>query len=860
MSFSQNSYRPRVYYLFALGMIAVLAIASYVALRDVTASQETSARLINISGRQRMLSQRIALLGLSLATTSSPSEHDAVRTELNQRITEMNDAHQRLITGDLGDGLTNTLSPDVNALYFNAPLNADAQIKDYLSHATTLLQPTNETLTTDNVDLTQLLTEAPLVLTTLDQIVSQYEIDKKNEVDNIENAELVILIVTLLVLVLDTLLIFRPMETRIHAREKQLNLEIDERKKIEGALRYSETAYRLVISNMPNLSVILYNRDLLITLADGPFLEEAGYIKSEIEGKTIKDILPSASYEALSSAYTATLNGESKTVERDRGDLVYFSQFVPVKDEVGNIVGGMIASLDITRRKRAEDALRASEERFRELADHAPIGIFQIDTDDQYTFVNPRWSHLTGLSIEEGLSRRLTSVIHPDDREDVLKRWTVRKEIDREIVKETRLQKPDGESVWIIVSIMPVHDSAGKIISYIGTITDINQRKQAEQELQESRDFSQNITDATPDLIYIYDMVEQRITYTNHDMHQFFGYTLEAFEAADGRFISNLIHPTDYMRIYLPHLKNLAKGEGHEEIQYRMRDGSGQWRWFYSHDRMLKYAADGSPLQMLGICHDITRSKMAEQQAMELELERESVKMMSEFINSTSLELRTPLSVISTNAYLLSRLDTPEKRQSKLDVINAEINHINRLINDFQIMAALDSNIGRHVESINLVDLITRISDEANTRVMHKQIHFSYQVDPKLPSINGDVTQINNAINHLVDNAIRFTPIGGQISIQSTLEKDVEGYSAVIKITDSGSGISATDIPYIFKPLYKANESRIHDSGGSGMGLPIVQKIIDLHLGSISVDSEPGKGTTFIVSFPIEDWITTSEN
>lgn len=853
MTAVKRDYHPKAYYLFALGIVALLALTSYVALRNITASQDTAARLINISGRQRMLSQRIALLAFTLANTASVDERAALRPELQRSITEMTDAHQALISGKLDGNLVNIPSDAVHAMYFAPPMNTDAQVLSYLSLANIVLAMPDSTLNTSTSELQTLLAQSPTLLQSLDAIVSQYEIDKKNEVSNLERVEFTILLVTLGVLVLVTFLIFRPMELRIKARETQLQHEIDERKKIEAALRYSETAYRLVVNNMPDTAIVSFDTNLRFTLAEGPFLSLAGYDRNLMLGKTLQEVVPAASYEMLRPLYESTLKGEIMTLERDRGDLAYHAQFVPIRTETGDIVGGMVISLDITRRKRAEDALRVSEQRFRELAAHAPIGIFQLDDQNEFRFVNPRWSQITGLAQEDAKIEKIGAIVHPDDREAIIKLWLDKNESHTELIREIRLLKPDGQIVWVYTSLASIVDANGNASGYIGTITDISQLKKIEETLQESRDFVTSITEATPDLIYVFDTLQQRLVYTNHNLASFLNYSAEAFDMNDPDLVAKMMHPDDYQTVFVPNLRQTSAGDADEEIQYRLRSGQGEWRWYYGHTRVLKRGENGAPTQLIGLCHDITERKLAEQKNLELELERGSVDMLSNFIKNTSHELRTPLTMITTSAYLMSRMDDGDKRKTRLEAINNEVSHLTRMIDDFQTMAALDSNSAIKRDIIDLNELVYKVAFDVNANVREKHITFNSRTETNLPPIEGDSKQLQTAVKQLLDNAIRYTPPEGIISIYTHLADVGDNHEAIIRICDSGIGISPKDLLHIFKPLYKANEARTRDGSGSGIGLPIVQKIIELHHGTITVESEVGKGSTFTMCFPVPE-------
>jgi PAS domain S-box-containing protein len=163
------------------------------------------------------------------------------------------------------------------------------------------------------------------------------------------------------------------------------------------------------------------------------------------------------------------------------GDLM--AGLPPGEDEVGRLGRALQEASEMLRNARA--ALQESETRFRTLATHAPVGIFHTDEHGRALFVNERWSEITGLSAEEAEGMGWTRVIHPEDRDWVLSDWVEAAKARMEFHEELRFQRPDGRTRWVVARAVGIRDEAGTIRAYLGTVTDITERKDLEREIEE---------------------------------------------------------------------------------------------------------------------------------------------------------------------------------------------------------------------------------------------------------------------------------------------------------------------------------------------------------------------------------------
>jgi two-component system phosphate regulon sensor histidine kinase PhoR len=224
-------------------------------------------------------------------------------------------------------------------------------------------------------------------------------------------------------------------------------------------------------------------------------------------------------------------------------------------------------------------------------------------------------------------------------------------------------------------------------------------------------------------------------------------------------------------------------------------------------------------------------------------------KMREEFVANISHELRTPLTSIQGFIETLKNgaIKDPEKTQHFLKIIEKQSNRLNNLVEDLLKLSKIESQeIVVNLQSTNLKDLFDKVITEFKEKIILKKIQINTNISPQFPLLKVDPEQIELALGNLLDNAIKYTPEKGEISI-SFLEREKDIY---LEIADNGIGISQEHLPRIFERFYRVNKDRSRDLGGTGLGLAIVKHIVKVHKGTIGVDSHPGKGSKFFIILP----------
>jgi signal transduction histidine kinase len=256
---------------------------------------------------------------------------------------------------------------------------------------------------------------------------------------------------------------------------------------------------------------------------------------------------------------------------------------------------------------------------------------------------------------------------------------------------------------------------------------------------------------------------------------------------------------------------------------------------------------DGTLEYVSTILRDISERRQAEQQRLKLALEQEQHTAFKEFLGTISHDLKTPMTVVHTSLELLERIDDPERRKEKIGNIRREMTLLQQYIEDLLLLTRLDRVPDQSFSALDLNPILIEIHSHVIATAEAKGVALTTQLGAQLPTILGDKRDIYRALTNLIENAVHYTHSGGSVTV-TTRSDDVD---VIIEVADTGIGIDPAEIAPIFERFYRSIHAQQMRSGGTGLGLAIVKRIVEVHAGTVEVESTPGVGSTFRVRLPL---------
>jgi diguanylate cyclase (GGDEF)-like protein/PAS domain S-box-containing protein len=405
--------------------------------------------------------------------------------------------------------------------------------------------------------------------------------------------------------------------------------DITLRKQAEEALRQSEERFRLLATNSTDFisrhtpeGVYLYASPACRTLL--------GYDPEDLIGHSVYDWLHPHDLEKVKTSHAKILNSaKTQTItyrirHRD-GQYIWFEASSHTLRDVhtGEVLEIHSTSRDVTDRKQAEEALQESQRFVQKIADSTPALLYLYDLPGKYIlYSNQKLLDSFGYTLEEFEAMisdaAYEQFLHPEDIAripDIFRQFELA--VNEEIIEnEYRIQDRNGNWHWLYSrNTIFTRSSHGKPQQVLGIAEDITERKKSEKALQDSRHFIQRIADSSPNILYIYDLVQEEAIYANRETTTILGYTPEEIKKMGSLVLSTLVHPDD-LTILHDHWNQLKAAQDGEIIEYecRLRNVNGEWHWMHSRETIFTRTQAGQPQQILGTATDITERKQTEEQ------------------------------------------------------------------------------------------------------------------------------------------------------------------------------------------------------------------------------------------------------
>jgi PAS domain S-box-containing protein len=647
-----------------------------------------------------------------------------------------------------------------------------------------------------------------------------------------------------------------------------LGIAIDntERKKAEEAHRISEERLQNIINAMDD-GIVLIGLDGKVIDCNQATLKQFNMKREEVLGKVVMDYMYSENRENFLKETqdmlrkTGKARVETQLLRKNSSPLsveVSLTRFYDKDKKPSGLLG---VARDITERKKAQDELREAEEKFRGLVESTSDMIWQVDEKAVYTYVSPKIKDILGYEPEEIVGRTPFDLIDEQDEHKIIDAFLeiANKKEAFHGLENCNIHK-NGSRVLLETSGVPILDETGQLLGYRGIDRDITERKKVEESLRQSEERFSKAFQATATAMAI-SRLDGTYVDINGSFESLTGFTQKEVVGKTAIELCLYAEPTERLKL-IQQLKNTGKVFGHE---ITLQSKNGQLKNVLLSFEIIKL--NDEP-HILSSAIDITErkkseqaliqrttqleqtqkkleeyanqmEKLAEQRAQQLQ-EKERLAAIGQTAGMVGHDIRNPLQAMISDVYLLkdSLINMPNiaakpEITESLDGIEKNISYINKIVADLQDYAR---PVTPECVDLKLYELVTSVFAPIE---IPNNITVSIDIEATV-SLKSDPTLLRRIITNLIVNGLQAMPGGGKLTVNGCpLNK-----SFLIVIEDTGVGIPEHVKDKLFTPMMTTK------SKGQGLGLAVVKRLVEALNGTISFESQEGKGTKFTVELP----------
>ena len=663
--------------------------------------------------------------------------------------------------------------------------------------------------------------------------------------------------------------------------------DISERKEAETALRESRATARGLLDATQE-SLLLLNSEGIIIAVNRTAARRHQKTPEELVGTNRFDLLSQNLRESRKIHFNNVMKtGNPSDFEDMRDGMVFHHIYYPVQDKTGAIMGVAIFAQDITERKRAEEAVRESEERLSTILKTTNQGFWLVDYDTHTLEVNDAMCEILDRPREKIIGREIYDFLDEENREKIRKQERMRSE-SKQSLYEVSLLRPNGMVVPCLVNASPLFDGDGNKIGTFGMFTDITERKKMEEEtsrlLAETRQRNADLT--------IINRVGQELTreLDFQKMIDLVGETLSESLKAHTLYIA--LYDEQTHKIRFPYYKAAKRqiqqpsittvqgltsrilrsaqpllcGTLKQQIDLGAVIATGECETYLGvpilarkmaigvlsvqHPQPNRYTHEDVRLVStiatnLGAALENARLYAESQAAKEAAVDATRAK--SDFLANMSHEIRTPMNAIMGMAHLALKTDLNSKQYDYLKKVDISAKSLLGIINDILDFSKIEAG-KMDMESVDfqLEDTLDNISTLVGIKTQEKGLELLFKTDPSVPTaLVGDPLRLGQILINLSNNSVKFTDTGEIVVSTELIKKDDAKVTLKFSVRDTGIGMTAEQAAKLFQPFAQADSSTTRKYGGTGLGLTISKRLAEMMGGEIWVESESGQGSTF---------------
>ena len=486
------------------------------------------------------------------------------------------------------------------------------------------------------------------------------------------------------------------------------------------------------------------------------------------------------------------------------------------------------------------------------LLENSPNAISVLNPDTSIRYVNPAFEKMTGYPRSEILGQKAP---YPY--------WTEKEELKIDLAEsmgkrdkktERLFRSKSGKLFWAAISSASIFDDQGNLRFFLSNYVDVTERRQAEEALRESKEFTSSLLTSAPNPIIVFNP-DQSIKYVNPALEELTGYRNAEIQGMKAPYPW---WPDDNVIEYTARFEDdLNPGTHKRESVFKKKNGELFWVAISATTIM----SDGKVKYVVKVWDDISQRKSMETLLVSAkEAAEAATRAKSDFLAHMSHEIRTPMNAIVGLSHLALKTELTPKQHDYLTKIQSSADSLMRILNDVLDLSKIEAGkIEIEIANFRLDQVLSNLVNVFSSKAAEKGLVLRLDTDPNLPlALKGDSLRLGQILTNLINNSIKFTQSGEIVVAAELMNRSSEKAELRFSIRDHGIGMTREQVARLFQPFTQADNSITRKYGGTGLGLIISQQLVRLMGGDISVESTPGEGSTFSFTIvvgiqPMED-------
>ena len=635
--------------------------------------------------------------------------------------------------------------------------------------------------------------------------------------------------------------------------EKRVEERTAELRENQDQLERAEERSRLLLESAGE-GIFGVGKDGLVNFINPAGLKMLGFKEDEVIGHKIHPLIHHTYADGTSypveecPMYHSLVEGTISNIDDEvlwrKDDTSFPVEYtsVPIRKD-GSVIGSVVLFRDITERKQAEEELQ----KLSSAVEQSQVSVVITDPDGTIEYVNPTFTEVTGYSAEEAIGqnpRVLNAGIQSPDFYREMWDTIIAGDVWQ---GEFANRKKNGDIFWENATISPIRNSADRITHFVAVKEDVTERKLAEETLRESEETLSKITSSALSAIIMLGADNGKISFWNEAAEKNFGWTAQE---VIGKKLHDLIIPKQYRQQHVEGLKQFSQsGAGPiigQSTELTALNRKGEEFPIELHLSSVKLKGQW---HAIGLITDITDRKQAEQEIKKAkEIAEEATRAKSDFLANMSHEIRTPMNAIIGMSHLCLGTDMQPRQRDYIEKVYGSAQSLLGIINDILDFSKIEAG-KLEMERIpfRLDEVLGNLGNLIAIKAQEKGLELLFDTHPKVPhALIGDPLRLGQILLNLAGNAVKFTEEGEIVVRTEPVRVTSDEVEIKVSVQDTGIGMTQEQRDKLFQSFSQADTSTTRKYGGTGLGLTISKKLVEMMDGSIRVESKPGQGSAFI--------------